>query len=217
MIYVIGEKKFVHNAKELIRPKDFAIIDATDGNGAVLNDKVRGVIVKEALIPPSKVVKFKLEECEWEVDEDRVNKIWKKWLKSDGFVETIYALLEGFLKKNMNIFIIISNKAYKAIGSKYAKAINYLLDSQIKFVYTFEDYRNDKDSLTRKLSEKDISRLTKVLENDMKDNLETKWRENKHKKKHKKNRYDDDDIYEEEGSKNLGKFVKRLLKEDDIF
>ncbi len=211
MIYVFAEKKFVKNAKEFIRAKDFAIIDATGGTDINFANRINGVITKEALIPPPKVVKSKLEDYGWDVDEDVVAKMWKKFIKSNGFEETMYALLEGFLEKDMNVFIVLSNKAYRAIGNKYAKAVNYMLDSHIKFVYTYEDYMNDKSSIKRRLSDRDVSRLKRILEDEFKEDLEARWNKNpKHKKR--KHRFLED---EEDNSKNLGKFLKKLLEDDD--
>lgn len=217
MIYVVGERKFVREMREFIKAKDYAVIDATDGTDIGFANKMKGVITKEALVPPSKVVKCKLEDYEWDVDEDKINKMWKKFIKSDGFRQTMYALLEGFLNKDMNVFIVISNNAYKAVGHKYAKAINLMLDSHIKFVYTYEDYLNDKSSLRRRLSDRDISRLKNIAEHDFKDDLEARWDEKSgKKKKHKKHHsYLDDE--DEENTKNLGKFIKKLLEDDEIF
>lgn len=210
MIFIVSKKAFLKNAKALIRKKDFVVIDATDDSSSTLSNIISPVMTKDDLAPPSKCVMAELDPdyYEYEIDKKKVRKLWKGWIKRSKVQNCLYAIFRILLEENLNIFIIISNKAYKALGDKYCTSINNELDSRIKFVYTYEEYRDDRESLIRDLSKDDtkiLKELTKEMERDLESNYEDDDYDIKKKKQKDK---------KEEISKNYTKYFKKLMKGD---
>lgn len=214
MIFIVGKKAFLKNAKQLIKKKDFVIIDATDDESGKLSNVISPVSVKDELAPPAKLVDAILDPdvYEYEIDKRKLKQIWKKWGKKKKCLEALYAIFRIMIEENLNVFIVLDTKAYKAMKDKYCEYVNGMMDSRIKFVYTYDEYLEDRNSLIRDLSKSDIKDLKSVLK-DIENDLENRFDDDDDlfKKKKKKKKEDN------EKSMNYSKFFKDIFDDKKEF
>lgn len=206
MIFIMTDKALKKNLNALIYPKPYLIVDGTDDESAELSRKYSNTITMSSFNPPSKVIKAKLADEEDSyfsevLDEDKIDKIEKRWKNSENMEKDITALVDTFLSKDqINIFIVMRKKAYKAFANSIRKKITSMFTDdtteKIKFVYTFDEYLDDHKSLKRDLKDKDVEVMKRSL--DARRELIRKNEsddENRRRRKGKKNRrrYEDDD------------------------
>lgn len=164
MLYLMSEKQFKKNAKKLVEPKDYIICDATDDENGSLT-KYSNVVSMHNMNPTPKLVKVKLQKDFDSIDEYKVEKMEKKFFKSKGFITSSMACVKGLLDQDcsINMFIVMRNKAYKVYGKKFAKRIKKLFDVEFDFIFTFEDYLDNKKIIKKDLQPKFAKQLTKSL------------------------------------------------------
>lgn len=80
MIIVMSEKQFKKNVKKLAEPKDYVVCDSTnDENGSLT--KYSNVVSMEGFNPPAKLVKCMKDKDFDTIDEEKLKKIERKFLK----------------------------------------------------------------------------------------------------------------------------------------
>ena len=206
MIFIMTDKALKKNLNALIYPKPYLIVDGMDDESAELSRKYSNTITMSSFNPPSKCVKARLDDDEdgfygdYVLDDDKIDKIEKRWKNSPNMEKDITALVDTFITKDqINIFIIMRKKAYKAFSESVKKKITSMFTDnsteRIKFVYTFDEYQDDHKSLKRDLKDKDIETIKRSVDAQrelIKKNEERDEEERKKKGKRNRRRYEDD-------------------------
>lgn len=226
MIIIMPKKVFEKKIRKLAVFKDYVVIDATDSNSQKISTKYSSVITVDKFACPAKVIKYlKGDDGEWAYDESKIKKTQKGWLKGKEMALNICSVVDTFLKSEnqINIFIVLRNDNYALTGEMLADRFNSLLETDVKFVYTWED-GGCKSVLEKDLSDKCIAEIQ-----DCCDTVKDALRDSIKKKKSRRGRdlEDDDDDYRSKKrnkSKNYKKYFKKLVSgviddddDDDYF
>lgn len=172
MIVIISKKDFQKNAKKLVEKKEYLICDGTDNDSGSFS-KYSRVVSMDAFNPPAKLIKARLSDgFDAEIDSDKVKKLEKKYFNQKEFKTVVMACIKDIVTTNdaHTLFIVLTNKAYKAYGKKIAKRIEKICDVEFDFVYLYDDIANNKNILKKTLKEdkiKKLSKLTKKFESDI--------------------------------------------------
>lgn len=65
--------------------------------------------------------------------------------------------------RQLNMFIVLRNKAYKVYSKKLVKKMRKIFDTDFEFIYTFEEYEDDKKLLKRDLKNNQVNNLLKQI------------------------------------------------------
>lgn len=145
MIIIMKEKDFLKNAKKLVEPKDYLVVDGTDEDGGPLN-RYTQMLAMPGLNPPTKCLKGKDA-----LDDERdIEEKEERWLGSKDLFKSIATMLFTMNQYNgsFNIFVCLSKKAYNKYGEKICSIINKRAGFKICRLY---------DDVGKKWLEKDIN------------------------------------------------------------
>lgn len=166
MIFIISEKDFKKNKKKLVIPKDYIFVDATEDDTGTMS-AFTNVITMDALNPPSKLIKLASKE-EGDIDDfidyDKLEKLEKNYFKSLRTKQSVMALVSGMVNRDINIFVIMRNKAYKYYAKRLAKLITSMFDVDFKFVAIFKgSYADMKKLMKSELDKFQLAELDSEL------------------------------------------------------
>lgn len=190
MIFVLKLKDFLRNKKKLVEPKDYIIFDATDDSSGELT-KFANAVSLTRFKPPKALTRLTLKANEsdfFEFDLDKIEKLEKNFLKGAEFLKSIDTIFVSAARKDQNIFVVMSDKDYKAYGERMIVELKKK-SGDYDVVFGIKDVEDSPKVLRKMLSSGDISALKSAAEK-----LETKIRkleeeekdEDYHKKKKKK-------------------------------
>lgn len=169
--------------KKLAEPMDYVLMDATTENGKGLTE-YNCCVPASGLMVPSKC--YKKDDPDDDdllcMSSSKSSKYWKKYKKSNEFVETVFAIFHGFADCDgkKNFFIVLKNKDYKHFGKKIKKAMYGAIgidEDKLECIYLYDEM--DKKDLSRELSGKKLDRLIKIVKEFGKEF--TKKKHGKHK------------------------------------
>lgn len=164
----MSEKQFKKKAKKLVEPRDYIICDGTDDDTGSLT-KFSNVVSMSGFNPPSKLLKVRIDEdFDCGIDVDKVKKMERKYFKNNTFKSSAMACVKGMLNERsgggqINMFVILRNKAYKVYGKKIQKKVIKLIGADFDFVYLFDDVEEDKKLLRKELSRDKLKYIRRRL------------------------------------------------------
>ena len=175
MIFVVSMKQFMKRKKKLVSPMDYLIIDGTDDSSGELR-KFCNVITVDSFNPPNKALAYfeKKDVSVDEIDEEKVKKVIKKYLKGKTFTVGVMGAAKALVEagRPFNVFIIIKNKAYKHLGGKIIKKMKKILD--FEYIYSFDEIEEKPKLLKKEIDRDELKALSKKLKK-----LEEKEKEDK--------------------------------------
>lgn len=161
MIILINEKAWKKRAKKLVEAKNYIIFDVSgDETGALT--KYANVVAMSGLNPPNKLVKARLDKSGDVISKDKLKKLESKYLKGKDFRVATMAICKSLVKNDgdLNLFVVLRNKSYKAYAPKVKKRIEKILDvGDIACVYLYEDVEENKKILKRTMRGKHLKKL----------------------------------------------------------
>jgi hypothetical protein len=161
--------------KKLVSPMDYLLIDGTDDSSGELR-KFCNVITVDSFNPPTKVLSYfdKKDISVDEIDEEKIKKIIKKYLKGKSFTVGVMGAAKALVEagRPFNVFIIIKNKAYKHLSGKIVKKMKKLLD--FEYVYSYDEIEEKPKLLKKELDRDEIKKLEKKLKKLEKEEKEDK-------------------------------------------
>jgi hypothetical protein len=166
MIIVISKKDFEKNAKKLVEKKEYLICDGTDGESGSFTKYAR-VVSMDGFNPPAKLIKVKLSDDGYdEIDSTKLKKLEKKYFKGKDFKTCVMACVKDIVTTDdaHNIFVVVTNKAYKTYAKKMIKSMEKLMDADFQFAYLYDDVKADKSLLKHTLKSSKVKALGKVIE-----------------------------------------------------
>lgn len=166
MIFIISEKDFKKNKKKLVIPKDYIFVDAMEDDEGTMS-AFTNVITMDALNPPAKLVKLASKE-EGDIDDfidyEKLEKLEKNYFKSLRTKQSVMALVSGMVNRDINIFVVMRNKAHKYYAKRLAKLITNMFDVDFKFVAVFKgSYTNMKKVMKIELDKFQLAELDSEL------------------------------------------------------
>jgi hypothetical protein len=179
-------KQWAKNKKKLVIPKDYIIFDATEDDDARMS-AFTNVITMDSMNPPVKLVKLAAShDSDDIIDYDKIEKLEKEFFRGLNLRKAIMATVAGLLEnRDINIFIVMRNKAFKYYKQKMRKAFEKTIPVDFTFVEIFKgDYEDNKKSLKYTFSDDELYQLKKVLREKEKES--EKIFDKKYKKKDKK-------------------------------
>jgi hypothetical protein len=190
MIFLLSLKYWDKNKKKLVEPKDYIVLDATDDGEARLSS-FTNVVAMDNFAIPVKLLKYSEELNEIEddfIDLDRMQDMEKDFFRSHKFASSVAATVSVFLEKDINVFIIIRNKAFKFYRYYFKNEFCKVFpDAANCFVVLEKDLKTYKKELNHSFSSKEIEIMKKALRKKEKELEEdADKRKKKAKKKRKK-------------------------------
>ena len=187
MIFLLSEKIWEKRKKKLVEPKDYIIVDSLDAaTESPLLEYTNAVTIDDFAMPTKLMHAFQ-DDFEEILDDDAIIEIQKNFFYGTKFRSSVLAVVRTFIEKDLNIFIVIKNKAYKGWRKMYQKAFEKAVPEFKDYFWILSKDLNDKDqeALKRNIPPEKIPYLKKkVAEKE----TEMEVEHEKAKKKHKKNK-----------------------------
>ena len=164
MIFIMSYKQWKKNAKKLVIPKEYLIFDGTEDEGGAM-DKYTNNVTMDAFNPPIKLVKLMSKSSFYDdgdvIDMDKLQVLEKKFFNGVRLKNACLATISGLIENgNINIFIIMRNKAFKIYKKRLKKTFMKLFPVDFEFIEIFSgDAKDHKNSLRRNLSTNEIIEL----------------------------------------------------------
>ena len=184
MIFLMSAKQWSKNKKKLVIPKDYIIFDATDDDDAKMSSYTNCVTM-DAFNPPVKLVKLVADEESTDIiDIDKLEKLEKNFFKGLSLRSAMMATVSGIIQNgDINIFIVMRNKAFKYYRKKMKKMFEKLFPVDFEFIEIFSGEISDhKKSLKVGFNSYEVSELSKWLKKREKENTEI-YKKKKDKRK----------------------------------
>ena len=177
MIFIMSLKHWKKYKKKLIEPKDYIIFDGTEDDDGYMNRFTQNVTM-DAFNPPVKLVKLAQDDDYDEIlSYDKIETLEKKFFNGVKLKNAILATISGIIENgDINIFIVMRNKAFKVYGKKLKKKFRQMFPTNFEFIEIFSgDIHDHKRSLRYSFSQRELHDLSKILqkrEDEMKKEFE---------------------------------------------
>ena len=181
MIVLMRQKDFLKKKKSLVAPKDYVIGDVTDDATGELS-KFAKTISLDGLKPPRGLVKAILSDAS-ELDADKIDKLMKKFLKGDPFMNAAIGVAINQAKSDINCFLVFKDKDFKACGKKIFKTFKKLFPTEDEVFILIDDASGK--VLSKKISSDCQNELMKAAQKLIKKLEEGKAEKDKEKSKKK--------------------------------
>ena len=189
-IVLLSQKQWSKNKKKLVEPKDYIIMDGTEDDDAKLS-AFSNVITADSYALPQRLLKMADYDVDSNeiIDYDKLEELESNFFDGTSLKNIILATVANVVGNDMNIFIVIRNKAFKMYKKSYKKAFNKLFDPNelgysVLTVFT-GDMKDIKGDLNKSLSERERKLLSeKVAERE--EEMRKKFEKQKKKKNKKK-------------------------------
>ena len=189
MIFLMSVKQWNKAKKKLVMPKNYLIFDATEDDDAKMNAYTNAVTM-DAMNPPAKLVKLVSEDdgtgnCDDILDFDKIEKLEKNFFKGLQLRKAIMATVAGILEDDVNIFIVMRNKAFKYYKKKMKKAFEKTIPVDFEYIEIFTgEVADHKKSLKYSFTDDELHQLKKALKRREKESEEefAKAKKKKNKK-----------------------------------
>ena len=189
MIFLMSIKQWDKDKKKLVRPKDYIICDATEDDDAKMNS-YNNCVTLDSINPPAKLVKLASKNniggMDDIIDYDKIQKLEKEFFKGIQLRKAMLAVVAAGIEHDtdVNIFIVMRNKAFKLYKKKMKKAFTKLFDVDFDFITIYSgDLSEHKSELKRSFKDNEISKLRKVLKKRETEAAEEFKKKSKKKKK----------------------------------
>lgn len=197
MILLISAKDWFSDSKKLIEPKNYLILDATDGRETKINQFSNTLTMDNFCIPPKLLSAISKELDDDFVDIENAEELEKNFFRGDGFSTSVLATMSTLLnaESDINIFIVIRNKAFNYYRKRFkTEFCRVFPDAEPLFsIYKHEKKGKFLKELEKSLPESDreilieeLKKCEKRMEEKVKPALKKKKKKSKSKKSDKK-------------------------------
>lgn len=185
MIFLMSAKQWSKAKKKLVIPKEYLIFDATEDDDAKMN-AFTNTVTMDAMNPPVKLVKLISKDgggFDDAIDFDKLEKLEKTFFKGQQLRKAIMATVAGIIENDVNIFIVMRNKAFKYYKKKMKKAFEKTIPVDFEYIEIFTGEVSDhKKSLKYSFSDDELHQLKKALKKREKESEEEFAKAKKKKK-----------------------------------
>ena len=202
MIYICKKKSFEKMAKKILPDYDYFIIDGEDTGSSVstaktISDTFSHCTSDGNFTPPRKLIKILTEDDDDDdYAPDKVEDIIDDYFDNRRVkasmikaVKTMFALSNANKPiPEINVFIVLPNKVYKAMGIRFLNEYKKLFKNLPQFIYMEDVLKENKKILGKKLSKEDLNKVSNRISD-----LEDKVSKGKKDKDKKDKHHDEDD------------------------
>jgi len=188
MIFIMSMKQWEKNKKKLVQYKDYIIFDGTDDDDAKLS-KFTNTVTMDAFCPPARLLKLtsdKAFDSSEIIDLDKIEDLEDRYLNGVSMTNAILATVSGLCERDINMFIVLRNKAFKTYKKRLRRRFITMFNVNIPFVYILDDTKECKKALRESLSEDELNVLSERLHKLEKDAEKKYDKEKKRRKKIRK-------------------------------
>lgn len=220
MIYICKKKSFEKMAKKILPDYEYFIIDGEDTGSSVsisktISDTFSHCTSDGNFTPPRKLTRILTDEDDDDYNPDKVEDMIDEYFDSRRVkasmikaVKTMFALSNANKPiPEINVFIVLPNKVYKAMGIRFLNEYKKLFKNISQFIYLEEVLKENKKILGKKLSKEDLNKISNRISD-----LESKI--DKNKKEKDKNKHHEDDKVDKKKKK---KDKKKKHKDEHSF
>lgn len=226
MIYICKKKTFEKMAKKILPDYEYFIIDGEDTGSSVstatktISDTFSHCTADGNFTPPRKLTRVMLDEDVDDYDPDKVEDMIIDYFDNKRVklsmikaIKTMFALssLPNKAIPEINVFIVLPNKVYKAMGNRFLNEYKTMFKGIPQFIFMDEVLKDDKKVLGKRINKDDLNKISKRI-SELEDKLSKKDKDKKDKK-HKDKK--DEDIKEIKKDKKKSK--KKKHKDNDSF
>lgn len=194
----MSAKQFLKYKEKVVVEKDYLILDCTDGQESRMN-KFTSTVSMDNFIIPTKLTSVMDQTISDEyIDLDSVEELEKNFFRGKKFSTSVLATMSTFLRteddKDINIFIVIRNKAFKYYRKKFVSEFCRAFPEAASLIYIYDSKDRDKmkkalkKNITngeRQFLKKELEKIEKRMEEEAKLELKKKKKSKKSKKKSK--------------------------------
>ena len=200
MIFIMSTKFWEKHKKALVQPKDYIIMDATDDDGAKMNEYSNTISEDQLAVPARLIHLMGDDDYESTIDLNKIRALEDEFFYGYTFRIHALAIMRTYLgypeddSPDKNIFVVIRHKAYKYWHKKYKKAFIKVFSDAETFLRTAgensdwekvkKDIEEDIGQSARAVLQQEIKKIEKKQEKEYKERKE-KTKKKTGKKKHK--------------------------------
>lgn len=192
MLILMSAKDWMADSKKLIEPKDYIVLDCTDGQETAMT-KFSNQMTMDNFCVPSKLISIMNKDLDDEViDLDAAEKLEKQFFRGGEFRTSVLATISTYLRAetDITIFIVIRNKAFTFYRKRFVTEFCRIfpeIEPYIK-IYNSEKKKKmlkmiteDMPNSDREYLLKELVKAEKKMEEDMRPIMKKK-KKNKGKK-----------------------------------
>lgn len=193
MIFILSGKSWLKDCKKLVGYRDYLILDATDGDETKMSQFSQVVAMDNFCVPAKLLSEMARKIGDEIIDLDRVEVIEKEFFRSTKFATCVLATMRAYLcadsemTKEINVFIIVRNKAFKYYRKRFASEFCRVFPDAAPLLFIYDE---DKKEKMKKALQKELTVSDRhILEKDLrKKEIELEKRSKPEIKKKKKNK-----------------------------
>jgi hypothetical protein len=164
MIFLLSNKQWEKHKKKLVEPKNYLILDATDDSDAKMASFTNMVTMDNFAVPLKLLRWAGDDDFDDEIDLDRIEDLETSFFKSDKFAVSVIATMSAFLESDINVFIVVRNKAYKFYRNKFkSEFCKVFPDAANCLVIMKNDIKKHKKDLNYSFSSEEVNIMKKAL------------------------------------------------------
>ena len=174
MIYVMNQKFLKKNIEKMAKHNPYFILDGENfavtgksNDTVAITTKFNRAHSVGGFCPEVKLYGMirKLKRGE-EVNEDKLDKEIKKFIKDKSFIVAINvalkALIAGGTSEPLNIFVVLPNVVYKYLGKRIIKKMIKVADVDFEFIFSQDALEEDMKRLKQLLDPKELKEIDQV-------------------------------------------------------
>lgn len=184
MIFILSLKIWDKYKKKLVEPKDYIILDATDNEDSKMLQYTNVVSMDNFCLPMKLIRTIREEDFNDAIDIDKIEELEDNFFKSENFKTSVLATMSIFLERDVNVFIVMKNAAFKFYRKKFKAEFCKIIPDADPVVFILEKGEIDKHKKTLHLSLSEDE--TEILKKQVR--KKEKEMEGIHKEKYKKSK-----------------------------
>lgn len=191
MIFILSLKMWDKYKKKLVEPKDYIILDATDNEDSKMTQYTNVVTMDNFCLPMKLIRLIQEEDYDGIIDLDKIEELEENFFKSGNFETSVLATMNIFLERDINVFIVMKNAAFKYYRKKFkAEFCKIIPDADpLTFILEKGDLDKHKKALKSSISNDEAETLKKQIRKKEKE-MEGFHKEKRKKTKKKKKKND---------------------------
>ena len=191
MIFLLSLKMWDKFKKKLVEPKDYIILDATDNEDSKMTQFTNVVSMDNFCLPMKLIRVIQEEDYDGIIDVDKIEELEDNFFRSGNFETSVLATMSIFLERDINVFIVMKNAAFKYYRKKFkAEFCKIIPDADpLIFIIDKKDFDKNKKALRASITRDEAEILKKQVRKKEKE-MEGAHKEKRKKTKKKKKNND---------------------------
>lgn len=187
MIFLLSLKTWDKYKKKLVEPKDYIILDATDNEDSKMTQFTNVVSMDNFCLPMKLIRVIQDEDYGDAIDIDKIEDLEDNFFRSGNFETSVLATMSIFLERDINVFIVMKNPAFKYYRKKFKSEFCKIIPDADPLLHIVEkgNFEKHKKALKASITSDEAEILKKQVRRKEKE-MENLHKEKKKKSKKKK-------------------------------